>query len=28
MLTDIGSLYRVNWRDVAESFADAGSLNG
>jgi hypothetical protein len=22
MLTDIGSLYRVNWREVAEGFAE------
>lgn len=22
MLTDIGSLYRVNWREIAESFLD------
>jgi hypothetical protein len=23
MLTDIGSLYRVNWREIAEGFAEA-----
>lgn len=23
MLTDIGSLYRVNWREIAESFIDS-----